>query len=227
MEYKISRRLETVADFVPKGARLADIGSDHAYLPLFLLKKNQIDFAVAGEVVDGPYQSALRNVAQEGFSDQVAVRLASGLAAIQKEDQIDTITICGMGGRLIATILATDVENRVGVQRLILQPNNREDELRVWLQENGFAIVHEAILTENQKNYEILVVEPGEMFLSEKEKRFGPFLIKEQSPVFVAKWQKELFKLEVALKSIPTSHADDRAALQEKINMIKEVLHVS
>ncbi|MHC5879670.1 tRNA (adenine(22)-N(1))-methyltransferase TrmK, partial [Streptococcus pyogenes] len=81
----------------------------------------------------------------------------NGLAAIEKDDQIDTITIAGMGGRLIADILAADLDKLSNIKRLVLQPNNREDELRDWLSDHGFRIVAEEILTENKKFYEILV----------------------------------------------------------------------
>ena len=95
-----------------------------------------------------------------------------------------------MGGRLIATILEEGLDKLASVERLILQPNNREDDLRIWLQEHVFQIVAESILEEAGKFYEILVVEAGQMKLSASDVRFGPFLSKEVSPVFVQKWQK-------------------------------------
>ena len=227
METRLSKRLGAVASYVQKGSRLADVGSDHAYLPLFLVENSTIDFAVAGEVVQGPYQSALKNVAQAGQLEQIQVRLANGLSAIESSDQIDTITIAGMGGRLIADILEADLAKLAGVQRLILQPNNREDELRIWLQEQGFQIVAEEMVTENQKFYEILVVEPGTMELTPLEQRFGPFLLQEKSSVFLAKWQSELEKLTRSLEKIPAQHQEDIRLLQDKISAIKEVLDVS
>ena len=227
METRLSKRLGAVASYVQKGSRLADVGSDHAYLPLFLVENGTIDFAVAGEVVQGPYQSALKNVAQAGQLEQIQVRLANGLSAIESSDQIDTITIAGMGGRLIADILEADLAKLAGVQRLILQPNNREDELRIWLQEQGFQIVAEEMVTENQKFYEILVVEPGTMELTPLEQRFGPFLLQEKSSVFLAKWQSELEKLTRSLEKIPAQHQEDIRLLQNKISAIKEVLDVS
>ena len=227
METRLSKRLGAVASYVQKGSRLADVGSDHAYLPLFLVENSTIDFAVAGEVVQGPYQSALKNVAQAGQLEQIQVRLANGLSAIESSDQIDTITIAGMGGRLIADILEADLAKLAGVQRLILQPNNREDELRIWLQEQGFQIVAEEMVTENQKFYEILVVEPGTMELTPLEQRFGPFLLQEKSSVFLAKWQSELEKLTRSLEKIPAQHQEDIRLLQNKISAIKEVLDVS
>ena len=220
----ISKRLELVASFVPQGAVLLDVGSDHAYLPIDLVERGRIEGAIAGEVVDGPYQSALKNVEAHGLKEKIQVRLAKGLAAFEEEDQVSAITIAGMGGRLIATILEEGLGKLANVERLILQPNNREDDLRIWLQANGFQIVAESILEEEGKFYEILVVESGQMKLSASDVRFGPFLSKEVSPVFVQKWQKEAVKLEFALEQIPEKNLEERQVLVDKIQAIKEVL---
>ncbi|MBN6013435.1 tRNA (adenine(22)-N(1))-methyltransferase [Streptococcus oralis] len=223
----ISKRLELVASFVPHGAILLDVGSDHAYLPIELVERCQIKSAIAGEVVEGPYQSAFKNVEAHGLKEKIQVRLANGLAAFEEADQVSVITIAGMGGRLIATILQEGLEKLANVERLILQPNNREDDLRIWLQDHGFLIVAESILEEAGKFYEILVVEAGQMKLSASDVRFGPFLSKETSPVFVQKWQKEAAKLEFALDQIPEKNLEERQILSDKIQAIKEVLHAS
>lgn len=223
----ISKRLSIVASFVPQGAVLLDVGSDHAYLPIELVESGKIERAIAGEVVVGPYQSAVKNVETHGLVDKIQVRLANGLAAFEETDQVSTITIAGMGGRLIATILEEGLDKLSSVNRLILQPNNREDELRVWLQAHGFQIVAESILEEAGKYYEIIVVETGIMNLSASEVRFGPFLSQEASPVFVEKWQKEAGKLEYALDQIPEKNLAERQILIDKIQAIKEVLHES
>ena len=223
----ISKRLELVASFVPQGPILLDVGSDHAYLPIELVEKGQIEGAIAGEVVEGPYQSAVKNVEIHGLKEKIQVRLANGLAAFEEADQVSVITIAGMGGRLISRILEEGLDKLAHVERLILQPNNREDDLRIWLQDNGFQIVAESILEEAGKFYEILVVEAGQMKLSASDVRFGPFLSKEISPVFVQKWQKEAAKLEFALGQIPEKNLEERQVLVDKIQAIKEVLHVS
>ena len=223
----ISKRLELVASFVPQGAILLDVGSDHAYLPIELVEKGKIERAIAGEVVEGPYQSAVKNVEAHGLKEKIQVRLANGLAAFEEEDQVSVITIAGMGGRLIATILEEGLDKLSDVERLILQPNNREDDLRIWLQDHGFQIVAESILEEAGKFYEILVVEVGQMKLSTSDLRFGPFLSKEISPVFVQKWQKEATKLEFALDQIPEKNREERQVLVDKIQAIKEILHAS
>lgn len=223
----ISKRLELVASFVSQGAILLDVGSDHAYLPIELVERGQIKSAIAGEVVEGPYQSAVKNVEAHGLKEKIQVRLANGLAAFEETDQVSVITIAGMGGRLIARILEEGLGKLANVERLILQPNNREDDLRIWLQDHGFQIVAESILEEAGKFYEILVVEAGEMELSARDTRFGPFLLREISPVFVQKWQKEAEKLEFALGQIPEKNLEERQVLVDKIQDIKEVLHVS
>ena len=223
----ISKRLEMVASFVPQGAVILDVGSDHAYLPIELVERGQIEAAIAGEVVEGPFQSAVKNVEAHGLKEKIQVRLANGLAAFEEEDQVTVITIAGMGGRLIATILEEGLDKLSGVKRLILQPNNREDDLRIWLQEHGFRIVAESILEEAGKFYEILVVEAGQMKISASDVRFGPFLSKEVSPVFIKKWQKEAVKLEFALSQIPEKNLEERQVLVDKIQAIKEVLHAS
>ncbi|MFR7018535.1 tRNA (adenine(22)-N(1))-methyltransferase, partial [Streptococcus pneumoniae] len=174
----ISKRLELVASFVSQGAILLDVGSDHAYLPIELVERGQIKSAIAGEVVEGPYQSAVKNVEAHGLKEKIQVRLANGLAAFEETDQVSVITIAGMGGRLIARILEEGLGKLANVERLILQPNNREDDLRIWLQDHGFQIVAESILEEAGKFYEILVVEAGQMKLSASDVRFGPFLSK-------------------------------------------------
>lgn len=227
METKLSRRLEAVASYVPQGARLADVGSDHAYLPLFLVEQGRIDFAIAGEVVQGPYQSALQNVEQTGQTDKIAVRLANGLAAVELADQVTTVTIAGMGGRLIAEILEAGKDKLGSVERLVLQPNNREDDVRRWLVANGFQLVAEEILEENDKIYEILVAEKGKSDLTADQLRFGPYLLEEQPATFQKKWLKELDKLTYALEQVPLERQADRSAISQKIQQIQEVLHVS
>ncbi|MFU2206580.1 tRNA (adenine(22)-N(1))-methyltransferase [Streptococcus pluranimalium] len=224
METQLSKRLSEVAKFVPKNAVLLDVGSDHAYLPIALLEQGHIERAIAGEVVEGPYQSAIKNVQSSHLSDKIEVRLANGLAAFEASDQVSAITICGMGGRLISEILDAGKEKLASVERLILQPNNREDDLRRWLEKNDFRIVSETMMTENNKYYEIIVAEHGQMTLSNDDFRFGPYLLKDKSAVFKAKWQREWDKLAFALSSVPEEKLSEREVLMTKMTKIKEVI---
>ena len=104
-EHTLSQRLERVAAHIPAGARLADIGSDHAYLPVALMHRGAIAAAVAGEVAATPFHAANRTVADNGLAQHITVRRADGLAAIQSGDDITAISLCGMGGETIRDIL--------------------------------------------------------------------------------------------------------------------------
>ncbi|MEX3621907.1 tRNA (adenine(22)-N(1))-methyltransferase TrmK [Viridibacillus arvi] len=189
---KLSKRLETVAKFVPQDAIVADIGSDHAYLPCYLVHNNIAKSAIAGEVVKGPYDSACHEVQKEQLTNKITVRLADGLAAIEPGDGVTAITIAGMGGPLITSILEKHPLALEGVERLILQPNIHAKVIREWALQNSWKIIDEVILLEDEKIYEILVLERGEMNLSELEKLLGPVLKQQHSDVFHSKWTREV-----------------------------------
>lgn len=225
----LSQRLATVASYVPQGARLADIGTDHAYLPVNLAKRGIITGGVAGEVVPGPFKNAQHEINQEGLSDQITARLANGLQAIEPTDQIDTVAIAGMGGTLITQILTQDFDRLAGVQRLILQPNVGEANVRQFLMTHGFQLVTEQIVSEDGHDYEILVADRNatpQQYTAE-ELRFGPYLLAEHNATFIAKWQRELDRAQVVLHQVQSAHevpAGKVAELTEKITEIKEVL---
>lgn len=223
----LSKRLDIVSSFVSPGAKMLDVGSDHAYLPIALVKRGVISGAIAGEVVEGPFQSACQNVQKEGLTQQIQVRLASGLDAMTVEDGIEEIVIAGMGGRLISTILDQGQVKLQGIQTLILQPNNRENELRIWLEKHAYQIIAEEILEEAGKIYEIIVAKPGKMTLSWVEQTFGPYLLKSKPEVFRKKWLKEAGKIEEILLKIPEEHLEERLELTQKLSAIKEVLDES
>ncbi|MBJ8325462.1 tRNA (adenine(22)-N(1))-methyltransferase [Streptococcus pacificus] len=226
-EINLSKRLKEVASLVPVGSKLLDVGSDHAYLPIYLIQQQKIRSAIAGEVVQGPFESALSNVKANHLEGFISVKLANGLDALEITEQVSVITICGMGGRLISSILENGKEKLASITQLILQPNNREEELRNWLVNHQFTIIAEKIIEENGKIYEIMVARPGHSHLNEQEKQFGPFLSLEKSPIFKKKWQKEQRKLLLALDQIPQSYQSEREQLSKKIEMIKEILDES
>lgn len=193
-EKHLSARLACVASLVPAGARVADIGSDHAYLPAALVLDGKIDFAIAGEVVKGPYENAVREIKDHQLEGRVIPRLADGLAAIEPADKVDTITIAGMGGSLIASILEKDKNKLTGIKRLVLQPNVGESQLREWLMNNHYQIMNEKIIEEDNHIYEIIVAEPSVVPFrySKYELDFGPFLLENKGPAFRKKWQEYL-----------------------------------
>jgi len=216
-EHTLSARLERVAANVPLGARLADIGSDHGYLPVALLRRGAISAAVAGEVATTPFHAAQRTVRDNGLEQHVTVRLANGLAAIEAQDRITAISICGMGGETIRDILDSGKVHLSGHERLILQPNGGEQPLRQWLMDNGYAILTEELLHENRFYYEIIVAERSEpVQYSAEQLYFGPLQMQARSPAFLAKWQRMLRQKQKTLASLEQARqAVPEATLQE------------
>jgi tRNA (adenine22-N1)-methyltransferase len=230
---KLSMRLETVAKYVPAGARIADIGSDHAYLPCYLAKNIGISFAVAGEVAAGPYHSAERNVQSEGLSSIISVRMGNGLEVIQP-GEVDYITIAGMGGSLITSILENGKEKLGSVKRLILQPNISAISIRKWFMENNWELIAEEIMEEDGKIYEVLVGEKGDPSKPYQDQLesgllLGPFLSQNQEPAFQKKWTMEIknwkrivAQLESAGETAET--VEKKQELLNKIRLVEEVL---
>ena len=216
-EHTLSMRLERVAAHVPAGGRLGDIGSDHAYLPVALMRRGAIVAAVAGEVALTPFQAATRTVRENGLSEHITVRLANGLAAIEAQDAITVVTLCGMGGETIRDILEHGKAILSGEERLILQPNGGEQPLRHWLMENGYRILCEELLRENGFYYEIIVAERvGPVTYTAEQLYFGPLQMQARSPLFLGKWQRMLGEKQKVLGNLAQARqAVPEAKVQE------------
>ena len=156
-EINISPRLLSAADFVRQDAILADIGTDHAYLPLFLLSEGKIRKAFCSDVNEGPLASAKVNAEAAGLLDRVEFTLADGADALSGKGITD-YAICGMGGELISDIVSRAPDMRDPSVRLILQPMTRRGALSHFLYENGFEILSEAYSRDAGKYYVTLLV---------------------------------------------------------------------
>jgi tRNA (adenine22-N1)-methyltransferase len=229
---KLSKRLETVVSFIPKGSRIADIGSDHAYLPCYAVDRGIAVSGIAGEVAEGPFQSAVKQVKYSQLEEVIAVRKGDGLEVLSP-NETDCITIAGMGGPLIASILEKGKEKLEGVSRLILQPNVGAISIRKWLLENGWELKAERILEEDQKIYEILSADKGNPEAPyknmESELLLGPFLLKENSSVFKRKWEQELKQWKNIIEKMKSAEdtrelREKKLQIQKKINIVEEVL---
>ena len=219
-EHTLSMRLERVAAHMPAGARLADIGSDHGYLPVALMRRGAIAAAVAGEVAQTPFHAAVRTVRDNGLEQQITVRQANGLAAIEAADEITAISICGMGGETIRDILESGKARLSGRERLILQPNGGEQPLRQWLMENNYRILCEELLRENGFYYEIIVAErAGPVLYTAEELYFGPLQMQARSPVFLGKWQRMLLEKQKVLASFARAR---QAVPEDKVQEIDQ-----
>jgi tRNA (adenine22-N1)-methyltransferase len=231
-ELKLSKRLETVVSFIPKKSKLADIGSDHAYLPCYAYLNGYITMAVAGEITDGPLCSAREQVKKTGLEHVISVRKGDGLEVIQP-NEVDCITIAGMGGTLIKNILDKGKEKLVGVKRLILQPNVGAHVVRQWLIDHDWELIAERILEEDEKIYEVLVAEKGDgkkpYVDLEAEVLLGPFLMKEQNEAFKKKWHQEIAQWrkivhELSKKATTDEALAKRKELERKIQLVEGIL---
>lgn len=232
-EIKLSERLKQLVEWIESEAVIADIGSDHAYLPAYAVQQGKIKHAIAGEVNQGPFESAKETVELYGLTDKIEVRKGDGLQVLLP-GEVDTIIIAGMGGSLIRTILDNGRKLlNLDLPRLILQPNNGEETLRKWLNEHNWELKNEVILEEDGHIYEAILAQKDDhaQQLTEEELLFGPFLRKEKSHIFKKKWAKELAKWQAIEKGI-VLQADQAAedledklrTIRIKIERIKEVM---
>ena len=158
-KYKIAdRRLEVAASFGRRGARVADIGTDHASLPIYLVGNGFAPCALACDINEGPLRAAKLNISSAGLSDRISTRLTDGLSGIEDYSPED-IYILGMGGELISKIvLASELSKRSGV-RLILQPMTHSHDLRRDLYANGYNIIDETLVKDRDRVYQIIAAE--------------------------------------------------------------------
>ncbi|GGB04690.1 tRNA methyltransferase [Macrococcus hajekii] len=221
----IGSRLKRVAAYV-EGNSLADIGSDHAYLPIYLINEGIIQSAVAGEIVDGPYQAAVKNVQNHQLTSVISVRKGSGLEVID-DGEVDCITICGMGGPLIGEILLAGQSKLASGPRLILQSNIHAAAVRTALQRLQYKITAEDIIKDKKHIYEVIVAEKGNMNLTAAEIKFGPFLLKEQNEYFNEKWLKEYKHLQHILETIQhkADQTDKAKEIEQQLKLYREAVH--
>ncbi len=156
---KLDKRLKLAADEVRKGKKVADIGTDHAYLPAYLIENNICPSAIAADIGKGPLENAMKVVStSKNLSDRIQLRLSDGLKEI-KPDEAEDIVIAGMGGILIAEILTAAPWVKDENKRLILQPMSHAEDVRRYLCENGFEIIKEKACSDSKHNYIIIVAE--------------------------------------------------------------------
>ncbi|WP_147802929.1 tRNA (adenine(22)-N(1))-methyltransferase [Alkalicoccus halolimnae] len=231
-EQHLSKRLEKVAEFVLEEGTVADIGSDHAYLPVYLVGNGLCEYAIAGELNEGPYASAIEKIRANDLQGKVEARQGDGLNVLDGR-KADTVVIAGMGGPLIVSILKKGQKFLPDVKRLVLQPNVAADQVRYWLKNNGWSLIDEAILMEDGHVYEVLVadrsgVDPYDLVDMRKQLWLGPYLMEERSEAFHKKWKREydqLKRIYGQLQLARQKQARHRVEeLEQKMRWLEEVL---
>jgi tRNA (adenine22-N1)-methyltransferase len=218
MAVRLSKRLSALAGMVTAGNRLADIGTDHGYIPIYLCQNDRIPSAIAMDINEGPLKRAQEHILESGLSDRITTRLSDGLGKLNA-GEADTILIAGMGGGLVIKILSEGGHALSGVRELILQPQSEISQVRKYLREAGFLIVDEDMIEEDGKFYPMMKVHKlsGDVSVMQNEHaldecllhtgqkslpdgytadlmqelcdRFGPVLLAARHPVLLA-WLK-------------------------------------
>lgn len=195
---ELSKRLYAVASLVTEGASVADIGTDHGYVPIYLMKNNIASKVIALDINKGPLERARMHIIGHGLKGQIETRLSDGLKNVQP-GEVDTMIAAGMGGALVIKILKDSKDVVENLTAFILQPQSEISKVRKYLNTNGFQIIDEDMVEEDGKFYPMMKVVHGETEVYEEyEYIFGKRLLEKKHPVL----EKYLAREEYIQRSI-------------------------
>ena len=226
---KLSQRLQAIADMVPAGAKVADIGTDHGFLPCYLAQSGKAEQVIACDVNAQPLALAQKNITDYNVADKVSTRLGDGLAVI-KPGEVDVVTIAGMGGALMIDILDASPMVVDRLKRIVLQPNVGAEAVRIWAEKNRWQIVAEELVKENDIFSVIIVLEQGrsDRFMSAVELYLGPKLLADHHPLLglyiSEEWEKTQHILEQLSKSDSEESRKKEKQLRQKWEDINGVI---
>lgn len=200
---KLTPRLRVIAELVDPGAKIIDVGTDHGYIPLYLMENQIVQKCIASDMNEGPLKAAKDTLNLFGLEDMVSLRLGDGLQVMSPRDDIDTIIIAGMGGETIVAILEQGL-NLVDKKTMILQPMTEVMLVREYLASKGFNIIDERLTREENRFYEVIKAVKGKDVheLTYGELRFGPILLKEKSKTFSDYIKKQILKNERIISNL-------------------------
>lgn len=223
MRIKLSNRLQAVARQIPAGLRVADVGTDHGYLPVYLVVNDIAPKVIASDRGKRPLDSARQLISLLSLENQIDVRLGDGLSVLQP-DEAEVICLAGMGGVAIKEIISAGLSLAQAAKRLVLQPQRNVPAVRRFLVANGFKIVAEDLAEDDGFYYEIIAVEPGPMELTEQEADFGPLLLRDGHPLF----KDFLILKETDLTQLLAAMADNNSkdSLQRKKQLEEEISRI-
>ena len=215
---KITDRLLKIASLVTKGKRVADIGTDHGFIPVYLLNKGFVDFAILADVNKGPLENARREVRHNNLSDKVDLRLGSGIEVLN-ENEVDAVIIAGMGGILIGELLEAKKNVAHSLDKLILQPMQAQDELRKYLLNNGYEILDEVLVKEDFRIYEIIIAKYTSVNTIIEDDIYyevGKKLIENKDPLVNELVDKKIFMYNSILKKLEGKTGEE---IDKKVKM--------
>lgn len=216
---QLSKRMKAVADLAGMGECLADVGTDHGYIPIYLLEEGRFQRGIAMDVHEGPLLRARENIQSHGLSDRISCRLGDGLERLGK-GEAGTVVIAGMGGSLIIRILTEGEEVLKEVSRLVLQPQSEIAKVRDFLQEQGYQIEKEHMVLDEGKYYQAMRVGHGRMEkLLPEEAKYGSFLLKENDSCLKEYLNREEQKFREILESLQDGGNEKTKKRMEELNV--------
>ncbi|BCV20611.1 tRNA (adenine(22)-N(1))-methyltransferase [Moorella sp. Hama-1] len=216
--FTLPARLRAVAALVPAGSAVADIGSDHAYLPLYLAGSGRCSRVIAVEVAPGPYRRTLAAVRGAGLTDRIEVRRGNGLAPLQP-GEVDTVTMTGLGAVTQQEILAAGPEVRQQLHHLILQPQGKAGPLRRYLAAGGWRLQDEDLVLTGGHYYFIMAAVPGESpVYSDLEWELGPLLLQKRHPLLAGYILDKMEKLTAAVGQLSRARGAVALARQGELD---------
>ena len=224
----LSERLKAIASFIPKNSIVADIGTDHGYLPVYLIEKGISKKVIATDISINSLEKISQLVKTKGLEERIDIRQGNGLGVL-KAFEVDTLVIAGMGGLLIRDILDNNKDIANSVVNFILQPNVASKELREYLYANSFEIVDEKLVKESGKFYEIIYAKKGKAYIKEDlYLEIGEKLFLNRDPLLKEYIQHKVSVAEsitAELKAVNSEKGRERyEELMEKVKAYKEVL---
>lgn len=216
-------RLFAVANMVKESDLVADIGTDHAYIPVYLVLNNIAKRALAMDINEGPLKRADENIIKFNLTDKIKTRLSDGLCKLS-DNEADTVIIAGMGGILINSIIEAHKNRLTSVKKYILQPMTAIEETRKYLAENGFKIIDEKLAKEDDKIYTVLSVARGEMKI-EKEINYyvGECLINNKDENLPEFLDGKIYEYEKAVISMKKAeNPQTKAKLLQFMSLLEE-----
>lgn len=227
---ELSKRLQAVANLVSDNLSVADIGTDHGYIPIYLIESGKSSRVIAMDINEGPLLCAEKHIMEHGLVDRVQIRLSDGVRALEPKE-CDSVIIAGMGGNLVIKIIEEGTEIFRDLTEFILQPQSEISKVRQYLWEHGYRIVKEDIVLEEGKFYPMMKVMKGSVTEYNKmELHYGRLLLEEKHPilkVFLEKEVKTKEKILASLEHKTGAHIEVRKKeLLEELSEAKEALRV-
>lgn len=226
---QISKRLLALAEMVSEGNVLADVGCDHGYIPIYLIRNKRIPKAIAMDIGEGPLGRARENIKAYGLEGYIETRLSDGLSELNP-GEAESVIISGMGGPLMEQILQTGRETALSLRELILQPQSDIPHFRKYLAESGYVILDENMIYEDGKFYPMMKAVRGKSDYSELEYRYGPVLLEKCHPVLRAYLDREKDKLQIiedALRGNDSVSARERSVeIRKEMQLVQAALNI-